>query len=105
MSEMFQHTGIETTVIQQIIQTVLQHLNADKIVLFGSRARGDFSPTSDIDIAVYTRNPTLNGLYSILNEDIRTLKKIDVIHFNKVPLAFQQSIEKEGIVLYEKKKS
>lgn len=29
----------------------------DRVVLFGSRARGDFRPDSDYDVAVFIRNP------------------------------------------------
>jgi predicted nucleotidyltransferase len=38
--------------LDDIIKLVLSHKNAQKVVLFGSRARGDASPTSDIDIAI-----------------------------------------------------
>ena len=38
--------------LDYIIKLVLSHKNAKKIVLFGSRARGDEAPTSDIDIAI-----------------------------------------------------
>jgi predicted nucleotidyltransferase len=38
--------------IQKFLKQVLSDLNYEKIILFGSRARGDFSKRSDYDILV-----------------------------------------------------
>lgn len=74
-----------------------------KIVLFGSRARGDNRSTSDIDLAVYTLpNFTSEGTLLSKLDDLNTLLKIDVIFIapdNDHHLI--EKIEKEGVVLYE----
>jgi len=36
----------------------------DKIVIYGSRARGDNRKTSDIDIAVYCKDDSHKGVYA-----------------------------------------
>ena len=46
-----EHTGIKPKVIQEI-RTFARKYNIDKVILFGSRARGDYKRTSDIDLAV-----------------------------------------------------
>jgi len=45
-------TGISLQVIDEIV-TLAQKHNIEKVVLFGSRARGDYHRASDIDLAVY----------------------------------------------------
>ena len=42
-------TGIKEQVIQEIIQLAKEN-QVEKVILFGSRARGDFKERSDIDL-------------------------------------------------------
>ena len=44
-------TGIRDEVIQEICE-IAEKYKVEKVILFGSRARGDFRRTSDIDLAV-----------------------------------------------------
>ena len=44
--------GISLQVIDEIVSLAQKH-NIEKVVLFGSRARGDYHRASDIDLAVY----------------------------------------------------
>lgn len=44
-------TGIKLEVINEIIE-LAKKFNIYKVILFGSRARGDFREKSDIDLAV-----------------------------------------------------
>jgi len=45
-------TGIQEQVINEII-SLAEKYEIKKVVLFGSRARGDYHRSSDIDLAVY----------------------------------------------------
>ena len=74
--------------------------NIRKIILFGSRARGDFKKTSDIDIAVYGVE---TERFAIEIEDrVPTLLEFDVVDMKKpVQEDLKASIEKEGVVIYE----
>lgn len=44
-------TGIKQQVIEEICE-LAEKYNVRKVILFGSRARGDFKRVSDIDLAV-----------------------------------------------------
>ena len=47
-----------------IARAVGEAVHPDRVILFGSRARGDFSPDSDVDLLVITDSDTLdNGSY------------------------------------------
>lgn len=93
-------TGINSIVIEEIIE-LAQKYNVEKVILFGSRARGDFKERSDIDLAFKGGN----GSYFAVDvdEETSTLLKFDIIDLDK-PIRNEliDSINKEGIVLYEK---
>lgn len=75
-----------------------------KIVLFGSRARGDNRPNSDIDLAIFTLPEFTNpGYLSSDIDDLNTLLKIDFVLINKnTDTNLLESIEKEGVLIYER---
>lgn len=71
-----------------------------KLILFGSRARGDNMPRSDVDLAV--QGGDVEGFTEDVNERAWTLLQFDVIDLSKsLQEAFRASIEREGIVIYE----
>lgn len=79
----------------------------EKIILFGSRARQDNSPTSDIDIAIVCPQATTQDWAYIKTEIIEhrdTLLKVDCIRFDtlKNDDPFKQQILKDGVILYER---
>ncbi len=73
----------------------------DKIVLFGSRARGDNTRTSDIDLAVWGGD--IDSFYSDIDEKTNTLLMFDVVDMNSsISNELREEIERDGVVLYEK---
>ena len=73
----------------------------EKIILFGSRARGDHKEKSDIDIAAVGSMCEKFALE--IDEKCPTLLKFDIVDMNKpVSEELKDSIEKEGIIIYEK---
>lgn len=49
---------IERNIIEKFKHLLSKKTQVDQIVLFGSRARGDAAPDSDMDILVIVDNPT-----------------------------------------------
>ena len=93
-------TGIEEQVINEIISLAVKY-GIERIVLFGSRARGDYHRASDIDLAVYGGDVDRFALD--VEEYTSTLLMYDVVDMNKEHQnAIVESIKKEGKVLYEK---
>jgi predicted nucleotidyltransferase len=90
-------------VLKQICE-IAKKYNTEKLVLFGSRARGDNSPVSDYDIAVFKTCISVydKASFSLDVEDIETLKKIDIIFIDeKLEDKLMENIKKEGIIIYE----
>jgi len=86
------------------IQDLGRKYAVEKIVLFGSRARGDNQRTSDIDLAVYPL-PDFSSTGKLASDldDLDTLLKIDVIFINGyVEPSLIENVEKEGVILYER---
>ena len=94
------NTGIKESVIYEIIELAKKY-NLNKVILFGSRARGDFQRASDIDLAVSGGNIPMFALD--VEEETSTLLQFDVIDLDKdLQDNLLKSIREEGIVLYKK---
>lgn len=89
---------------------IVTHLSASagviKIILFGSRAIGNYTPRSDYDIAFETIDLTAHEVnILIINtlDYIETLHKIDFIHINSITnLQLLHNIKTQGKILYQK---
>ena len=76
----------------------------DKIVLFGSRARGDHRERSDIDIAVYGLPSDKQSLFRIDIDELNTLLDFDIVFITSYTAPeLLKNIEKDGIELMNKK--
>jgi len=47
----------EETLLHQIVETIVREVAPEAIILFGSRARGDARPDSDVDLLVVESEP------------------------------------------------
>ena len=74
---------------------------ARRLVLFGSRARGDNRYNSDIDLAVYGMPESRRAEFWLDCEELPTLLKFDIVHIKEgMDPAFLANIEREGVMLY-----
>ncbi len=66
--------------LQKQIAQLGARYGATKIVLFGSRARGDNHPRSDIDLAIYGMPERQQAsFYFAVEEELQTLLKFDLV--------------------------
>lgn len=92
--------GIKSKVMAALIE-LAQKYDISKVILFGSRARGDYHTTSDIDLAVTGGN--IVRFIVDVEEYVPSLLKFDIINLDgAVQEELRESIEREGIVIYEK---
>ena len=85
------------------IRQIAGKYKVEKLVLFGSRARGDNSFRSDYDIAVFGNDLSAadKACFWADIEEIDTLKKIDLVFVNE-PLTREllENIAEEGVCIY-----
>lgn len=80
-----------------------RRLGAEKVLLYGSRARGDHRPRSDVDVAVFglpedQKNAFVDGV-----EGLPTLLDFDLVFVEEnTSAALLRNIEKDGITLMSK---
>ena len=71
----------------RVVEVLAAHPGVERIRLFGSRARGDHDPTSDVDFAV---------------DEAATLSPFDLVWTDEAPDALRSRIDAEGVTLYDR---
>jgi predicted nucleotidyltransferase len=98
--------------VADIVPRVVATAQPDKVILFGSRARGKARPESDFDLLVikasdapgYRRDAALYLALAGLNApvDLITYTHEQVRDWSAVPQALVTTANREGKVVYEK---
>ena len=72
-----------------------------RVVLFGSRARGDGRERSDVDLALDAPGLSRAGWVRLRAdvEEARTLYSVDLVRLDKAPAALREQIEADGVDL------
>lgn len=92
-------TGIKPIVIEEICD-IARKYSVKKVILFGSRARGNFKEKSDIDLAV--KGGDFIRFMLDVNEETSTLLKFDIVNLDEeIQNELRESIKKEGKIVYE----
>ena len=93
-------TGIRAVVLKQICALAEQY-SLHQVILFGSRARGDYKERSDIDLAV--RGGNVPAFSLAVDEETDTLLKYDIVDLDRpTDAALLENIRKDALTLYEK---
>lgn len=89
--------------IVESIKALAKRNGVQKVILFGSRARGDNRERSDIDLAVAGGDV---GTFMLdVDEETPTLLMYDIVDLDgPVQPELLMEIERDGVVLYEEQK-
>lgn len=93
-------------ILDFVIRLAREHVKPRRVLLFGSRARGDFTERSDYDIAVDEsgNSDTSWARFSLsVRDEAPTLKSIDLVRLSQVDENFRSRILSEGKVIYDSK--
>jgi predicted nucleotidyltransferase len=93
--------GLPTRTIDEIIAYFKTKSNIEKVLIFGSRAKGTFHNGSDIDFAVFSQSPD-SAIAGEL-DDLPTPYKFDVIDYNTLSHeTMKNNIDRDGKLFYLK---
>lgn len=89
--------------LDSLVQRVATVEAVERIILFGSWARGDNQPRSDIDLAILCPRATPQAWLEIktLAESANTLYFVDIVRLDEAQEAFRKRILDEGIILWK----
>ncbi|MBR6867150.1 MAG: nucleotidyltransferase domain-containing protein [Prevotella sp.] len=96
--------GLSDTVIKELQDVFRRHANIRKVLIFGSRSKGNYRAGSDIDLAVIGSDVDYSLLLDILCEidDLDLLYSVDLLDYQQkkgTPLG--DHIDRVGQVFYE----
>jgi uncharacterized protein len=99
-------------ILSEIVSRLRQESGIEKIVLFGSRARGQARPESDYDLLVVKRSDEPRHrraapYYALLSDlpaevEVVVYTPDEVEDWSRVPMAFVTTAIREGKVIYER---
>ena len=96
---------VDDSIVREL-RMLAMRFQVEKIVLFGSRARGDHHSRSDIDLAVWGIHDAVSYLdfQEAVEEQIPTLLRFDLVDMDgfSVSDALREEINKDGVMIYEK---
>ena len=96
--------GLSDTVISELQGVFRRHPNIQEVIIFGSRAKGNYREGSDIDLAAIGNNLDYNQLLSILIEidDLELLYQVDLLDYQKhINTPIGEHIDRVGQVFYQ----
>jgi predicted nucleotidyltransferase len=90
-----------------ILKKSLEMMDVRRLILYGSRARGDARALSDFDIAIDAEDPDNKWvwLWSEVDDNMETLLDVDFVWLNEVGECLKEQINKDGKILYERSKT
>lgn len=97
--------GLSGNELEKVIRLIGQNRKVDKVILFGSRAKGNFQNGSDIDLALKGKNLNLDDILnlSIDFDHLDLPYKYDLVIYDRIKdPALVEHINRVGIVLLDR---
>lgn len=97
--------GLRSSTIGKVRAVFSRHPEVERVILYGSRAKGNYRPGSDIDLTICGEAVTLSQLLRIEQEldELLLPFKIDLSLHHKIDSPdLLEHIERVGQIFYEK---
>ena len=101
-------TGLDNSDIKKIQSVFNLHPEIEKAILFGSRAKGNYKPASDIDLTLVGNNLTLTIQQTSENEldDLLLPYKFDISIYHTISSnELVDHIERVGLLFFQNEKA
>jgi uncharacterized protein len=98
-------SGLSPTVLQRLQEVFTAFPAIERVILYGSRAKGNFRPSSDIDMTLVGEGLTSSDLAQIdaAIDDLLLPYQVDLSSFHQLrDPDLLAHIERAGCVLYER---
>jgi predicted nucleotidyltransferase len=100
--------GLTSETVDRIRSVLARFSDVEKAVLYGSRAKGNYKPGSDVDLTLFGSglNPSILSQINSALDDLLLPQKIDTSIFAKILHAdLIDHIRRVGVVFYEKQRA
>ena len=97
--------GLKESVLESIVDIFARHPKIEKVLLYGSRAKGNYKKESDIDLALIGENINMQDLHRILLEldELYLPYGFDLAIFKNIKNKdLVDHINRLGIIIYQK---
>jgi predicted nucleotidyltransferase len=99
--------GLNKATLESMIRIFEKYPEIQRVILYGSRAKGNFREGSDIDLSIKSKNIDLQKLFRIENDldDLLLPYKIDISLFHHISNPdLREHIERVGVDIYKNEK-
>lgn len=97
--------GLLESDLESILEVLRSNSKIDQVILFGSRAKGDNSNGSDIDLAIRGKDLKLDDILDAKTrfDELPIPYKIDLIIYERISEQdLKDHVDRVGVVLYER---
>ncbi len=100
--------GLSEVTVQKLVVVFAQFPEIDKALLYGSRAKGNFKPGSDIDLSLFGTKLTPGLCASIADaiDELLLPYTVDLSQFDALDASgsadLRQHVERVGLVFYQR---
>ena len=106
-------SSINDDMVRDIVRRIVDTAHPQKVILFGSQARGDARPGSDFDVLVIKDSDELRHRRSVplyvaladlpVEVEVMVYTPEEVEEWSEVPQAFVTTAVREGTTVYERR--
>ena len=98
--------GISEKTFLLLQKTFAEHTEVENVILFGSRAKGNYKKGSDIDLAVIMNTENADAVFDlsgIINEELPIPYHVDIIDYRRLSQPeLRDHIQRVGVEFYRK---
>ncbi len=103
MNQINSKFGLNSNTLQQITTILAKFTAIDRVVIYGSRAKGNYKNGSDVDLCLFGESIDLHLVYSIIQalDDLLLPYKFDITVYDKISNnELKEHIDRVGIEVH-----